>query len=72
MPVSTNLKRFVSLVSYFGKRQDEQDRQEMGYPAVVSESAFELSLCVLHALTVRGARGVTLDRELAGSRSWEI
>lgn len=49
VPVSNNYNGFLSVVSYFGKRQDEQRRQERSYPAVVSQSALELLLCV-HSL----------------------
>ena len=49
MPARNDGKRFLSVVSYFGKRQDEQRRQERSYPAVVSQSALELLLCV-HSL----------------------
>ena len=50
MVVSIDCNRFFSVVSYFGKRQDEQHRQETSHPAGVREFALELSLCVLHAL----------------------
>ena len=50
MPARNDGKRFLSVISYFCKRQDDQYCQEKGYPAVVSKSADELSLCVLHAV----------------------
>ena len=50
MPVSNNLNGFLSVISYFGKWQNEQHRQEINHPAVGIRSVFDL--CVQHRFEI--------------------